>query len=86
MTFNVSPSVFASLKQQLADSHQAVMVAKPGTCPCNESGTITHQGVVADYTYASGVLTVNVTQGGNFVVNHVIHSKVQDAINALAPK
>ena len=51
----------------------------------DESGTITHDAIEATYGYsqANNVLTVNVTAGGNFVVNHVIHSKVQAAIDSI---
>jgi hypothetical protein len=83
MTFQVTPVVFAQLEKQLADSGQAVMTADPSTVPGTESGVISHGGVKAAYNYTGGTLTVNVVQGGNFVVNHVIHSKVQDAIDAL---
>ena len=83
MTFQVTPVVFAQLEKQLADSGQAVMTADPSTVPGTESGVIVHGGVKAAYNYTGGTLTVNVIAGGNFLVNHVIHSKVQDAIDAL---
>jgi hypothetical protein len=83
MTFtNVTPRVFAGLKKQLADSHEAVMTtttARDG----EESGTIVHDRIQAKYTYAANILTVNVTIGGNIIVNHVIHSRIQEAIAAL---
>jgi hypothetical protein len=93
MTFNCTPTVFLGLKKELADSHQAVMTAGTviATTPLAtptvdiETGTITHDSVVADYDYDShaGVLTVAVIHGGNLIVNHIIHSKVQAAIDTL---
>lgn len=84
MTFNCNRATFDKLAKQLADSHQAVMEAAPTATNGEESGTITHDSVKAEYTWNANVLTVEVTQGGNIVVNHVIHSKVQASIEAIA--
>jgi hypothetical protein len=84
MTFtNVDPGVFAQLEKELADSHQAVMVASSQAAIGDQTGTITHEGIVADYEYAAGILTVTVVQGGSWIVNRFIQSKVQAAIDAI---
>jgi hypothetical protein len=80
MTFNITSDQFQKLFGQLLDSKD--LVVEP-TANDLTSGTITHDNVKASYSFASNVLTVNVTQGGNFLVNHVIHSKVQAAIDSL---
>ncbi len=85
MTFVCTTNQFAGLEKELTDTHQAVMSPAPTASNGDDSGTITHDSVEATYGYSplNKVLTVNVIEGGNFVVNHVIHSQVQAAINAL---
>ena len=85
MTFTLTPVIFAQLQKELADSHQAAMSPAPTSSAGVESGTITHDNVIATYSYApsTAVLDVEVIHGGNIIVNHVIHSKVADAIATL---
>jgi hypothetical protein len=83
MTFVVETKIFDKLKQRLADSHQALM--EPDMPQGDgQSGTITHGGIKATYAYSPNLLTVNVVQGGNLIVNHKIHAEVQTAITALS--
>ena len=85
MTFTCTPEIFERLKQKLADSHQAEVKVVAPICPNGkECGTITHGDVEATYTYDSQTLQVDVVKNGNWIVDHVIHGKVQAAIKALS--
>ena len=85
MTFKVTPTQFPLLAKELADSGQVTMTPAPTSSAGMESGTITHAGVDAQYSFDPNTLTltVNVVEGGGLITNHVIHSKVQNAIDAL---
>lgn len=83
MTFTVEPSAFARLRQELADSHNALLEQDPPSGG-GQSGTITFGNIKATYAYTPNLLTLNVTHGGNFLVDHAIHSKLQAAIEALS--
>ena len=71
MKFTLTPDIFAKLLAQLRASSDF----------CVDADTITHGNIKASYTYVADLLTVNVTAGGNWIVNKVIKSKIQDAIN-----
>jgi hypothetical protein len=82
MKFTLTPDIFAKLLAQLrASSEFYVNAGAPQGTP-GEYGTITHGNIKAGYTYAANLLTVDVTEGGGWLVNKVIKSKIQDAINA----
>jgi hypothetical protein len=80
---NLPPAIFAGLEKELVDSHQAVMTAAPTAPNGTESGIIVHDNVHANYTYVGGTLTVNITEGGGMITNHVIHSRIEAAIATL---
>ena len=84
MTFNVTPTQFPALVKELTDSGQVAMTPAPIAINGDQSGTIEHENIVAQYSYsANGLLTVNVVQGGNFFVTRAIRMKLQNAIDAL---
>ena len=84
MTFIVDPAVFTKLEKQLADSHQVTMAPGPTLANGDESGTLTHEKVQAQYTFtpADSKLIVVVTKGGNWMVNLAVSSRIKDAIKA----
>jgi hypothetical protein len=88
MTFTVTPKQFAGLKQQLADSHQVAMTVTVAAVQTNETGVITYGNIQADYSYSApdNKLAVSVVKGGNLVVNHVLNSRLQQAIDSIPPQ